>query len=443
MSVILDTKYTEAFITRADMDAVKVKALSAADLLNSGKGAGSDFLGWLRLPENYDREEFERIKRAALEIRNNSDILVVIGIGGSYLGARAAIEFCTSSNYNQFGKPKIFFAGNTISPSALTEIVDLCKNKDFSINVVSKSGTTTEPMLAFRILKELAQERYGTKEAAKRIYATTDKAKGSLLELSRREGYETFVIPDDVGGRYSVLTACGLLPVAVAGIDIDRMMAGAFDTMKELDNNDFDKNDCYRYASLRNILYEKGKSIEMMIAYEPDYSMMNEWFKQLFGESEGKECKGLFPSSAIFSTDLHSLGQYIQEGRRFLFETAVVFDSPKRDLVIGYDKENADGLNFMAGKTLDYVNKKAFQGTVLAHCDGLVPNIVLRLPRMDEYCFGCLVYFLEKACAVSGYMLGINPFDQPGVESYKKNMFALLGKNGYEELKLKLESRIY
>ncbi|HOD02284.1 MAG TPA: glucose-6-phosphate isomerase [Clostridiales bacterium] len=442
MSVILDTKYTEAFITRADMDAVKVKALSAADLLSSGKGAGNDFLGWLRLPENYDREEFERIKRAASEIRNNSEILIVIGIGGSYLGARAAIEFCTSANYNQFGKPKIFFAGNTISPSALAEIVNLCKIADFSINVVSKSGTTTEPMLAFRILKELAQERYGIKGAAKRIYATTDKSKGSLKELAQREGYETFVIPDDVGGRYSVLTACGLLPIAVAGIDIDRMMAGAFDTMKELENNDFDKNDCYRYAGLRNILYDKGKSIEMMIAYEPDYAMMNEWFKQLFGESEGKNSKGLFPSSAIFSTDLHSLGQYIQEGRRLLFETSVVFDSPKKDLVIGYDTENADGLNFMAGKTLDYVNKKAFQGTLLAHFDGSVPNIVLRLPRMDEYGFGGLVYFLQKACAVSGYMLGINPFDQSGVESYKKNMFALLGKNGYEELKLKLESRI-
>ncbi len=442
MGVTLDTKYIEAFISRADIDAVKGRAVNAANLLSSAKGAGNDFLGWLRLPEDYDREEFARIKKCASKIRSDSDILIVIGIGGSYLGARAAIEFCASANYNQYGKPKIFFAGNTISPSALSEITGFCEGADFSVNVVSKSGTTTEPMLAFRVFKELLEKKYGKKGAARRIYATTDKSKGSLKALAVREGYETFVIPDDIGGRYSVLTACGLLPVAAAGIDIDKIMAGAFDMMSELDNNDFETNGCCRYAALRNILYEKGKSVEMMVSYEPDYAMMNEWYKQLFGESEGKDGKGIFPSSAVFSTDLHSLGQFIQEGKKVLFETAVIFDKPKKDLIIGFDGEDSDGLNFVAGKTMDFINKKAFTGTVLAHADGSVPNIVLRLPKMDEYGFGCLVYFLEKACAISGYMLGVNPFDQPGVESYKKNMFALLGKNGYEQLKAELERRI-
>ncbi len=442
LSVKLDLQYLNTFITRADIDAVKEEAMAAAGLLRSGDGAGNEFLGWLTLPEDYDKEEFRRIKRAAEKIRGDSDVLIVIGIGGSYIGARAAIEFCTSQNYNQYGSPKIFFAGNTVSGSALAELMDLCADKDVSVNVISKSGTTTEPTLAFRMFKELLESRYGKEEAASRIYATTDKARGTLKELSDKEGYETFVIPDDVGGRYSVLTAVGLLPIAAAGIDIDAMMAGARDAMDALSGGDFESNDCYRYAAVRNLLYRAGKQVEMMVSYEPDYTMMNEWFKQLFGESEGKDGHGLFPASAIFSTDLHSLGQYIQQGERLLFETTVVFEEPKRSLVIPFDPENADGFNFVAGKTMDEVNKMAFFGTALAHTDGGVPNLVLRVTRMDAFAFGYLAYFLEKACAVSGYMLGVNPFDQPGVESYKQNMFALLGKQGYEALKQQLESRI-
>lgn len=442
LGVRLDTKYIEPFVSRSDIDAVKDRAVKAALLLSSKKGAGNNFLGWLNLPENYDKDEVKRIKKSAKKIQSDSDILIVIGIGGSYLGARAAIEFCKSANYNLYGKPKILFAGNTISPSALSEIAELCNGLDYSVNIVSKSGTTTEPLLAFCMFKEMLEKKYGKKEAAKRIYATTDKSKGHLKALADKEGYETFIIPFDVGGRYSVLTACGLLPIAAAGIDIDKIIKGAYDTMKELDNDDFDTNDCYQYAALRNILYEKGRSVEMMISYEPDFAMMNEWYKQLFGESEGKEGKGLFPASAIFSTDLHSLGQYIQQGEKLLFETVVIFDKPKKDIEINFDDDDPDGFSFMAGKTMDFVNKKAFKGTLFAHMDGNVPNIILSLPKMDEYAFGCLVYFLEKACAVSGYMLGINPFDQPGVEDYKKNMCALLGKKGYEQLKAELEERI-
>ena len=442
MGVRLDTKYIEPFVSRSDIDAVKDRAVKAALLLSSKKGAGNNFLGWLNLPENYDKDEVKRIKKAAEKIQSDSDILIVIGIGGSYLGARAAIEFCKSANYNLYGKPKILFAGNTISPSALSEIAELCNGLDYSVNIVSKSGTTTEPLLAFCMFKEMLEKKYGKKEAAKRIYATTDKSKGHLKALADKEGYETFIIPDDIGGRYSVLTACGLLPIAAAGIDIDKIIKGAYDAMKELDNDDFDTNDCYQYAALRNILYEKGRSVEMMVSYEPDFAMMNEWYKQLFGESEGKEGKGLFPASAIFSTDLHSLGQYIQQGEKLLFETVVIFDKPKKDIEINFDDDDPDGFSFMAGKTMDFVNKKAFKGTLFAHMDGNVPNIILSLPKMDEYSFGCLVYFLEKACAVSGYMLGINPFDQPGVEDYKKNMCALLGKKGYEQLKAELEERI-
>ena len=442
MSVKLNTKYLEGFVSSNDVEAIKGEVASAVELLNNRQGAGNDFLGWVDLPVNYDKEEFDRIKKSAEKIRNDSDVLIVIGIGGSYLGARAAIEFCKSQNYNHFSKPQIFFAGNTISSSALAEAVKLCEGKDFSVNVISKSGTTTEPTLAFRVFKELLEEKYGKAEAAKRIYATTDKARGTLKELSDSEGYETFVIPDDVGGRYSVLTACGLLPIAVAGIDIDKMMQGAQAAREELKDGDVNTNDCYRYVAMRNILYRKGKKVEMMVSYEPDYTMMNEWFKQLFGESEGKENKGVFPSSAIFSTDLHSLGQYVQEGERLMFETVVKFKSPKSEMVIKEDAENKDGFNFVAGKTVDYVNEQAFLGTVLAHCDGGVPNMILEVERMDEFNFGYLVYFLEKACAVSGYTLKINPFDQPGVESYKKNMFALLGKPGYESLKDELAKRL-
>jgi len=442
LSVKLNTKYLDGFVSDSDVEAIKGEVSSAVELLNKREGAGNDFLGWLDLPVNYDKEEFARIKKAAEKIRNDSDVLIVIGIGGSYLGARAAIEFCKSQNYNYFSKPQIFFAGNTISSSALAEAVKLCEGKDFSVNVISKSGTTTEPTLAFRVFKELLEEKYGKEEAAKRIYATTDKARGTLKELSDSEGYETFVIPDDVGGRYSVLTACGLLPIAVAGIDIDKMMQGAATAREDLKDGDVYSNDCYRYAAMRNILYRKGKSVEMMVSYEPDYTMMNEWFKQLFGESEGKENKGIFPASAVFSTDLHSLGQYVQEGERLMFETVVKFKTPKSEMVIKEDAENKDGFNFVAGKTVDYVNEQAFLGTILAHCDGGVPNMILEIDKMDEFNFGYLVYFLEKACAVSGYTLKINPFDQPGVESYKKNMFALLGKPGYESLREDLEKRL-
>lgn len=444
MSLKLNTNYLKDFISDADYKAIDSEIRASHKTLTEKTGAGNDFLGWVDLPENYDKEEFERIKLAAKKIRSDSEVLVVIGIGGSYLGARAAIEFCKSQNYNLVCKdaPQIFFSGNSISSAALNEILSVCKDKDFSVNVISKSGTTTEPAISFRIFRELLEKKYGKAEAAKRIYVTTDKAKGTLKALSDEEGYETFVVPDDVGGRYSVLTAVGLLPIAAAGINIDAMMQGANDARKAYTDPDMEKNDCYKYAAIRNILYRKGKAVEMMVAYEPDYTMMNEWFKQLFGESEGKDGKGLYPSSAVFSTDLHSMGQFIQQGSRVMFETAVVFDEPKTEVVIEKDEANADGLNFLAGKTMSYVNRKAFEGTVLAHVDGSVPNVVLELPKMDAYHFGYLVYFLEKACAISGYTLGVNPFNQPGVESYKSNMFALLGKPGYEEKTKELEARL-
>ncbi len=444
MSVKLNTKYLEGFVSAEDFASIKAEVAQADALIKNKNGAGSDYLGWVDLPVNYDKDEFERIKKAAKKIQSDSQVLIVIGIGGSYLGARAAIEFCKSQNYNVIAKdtPQIFFSGNSISSSALCELVEICKDKDFSVNVISKSGTTTEPAVAFRIFRELLETKYGKTEASKRIYVTTDRAKGTLKELSDRESYETFVVPDDVGGRYSVLTAVGLLPIAVSGCDIDSMMKGAQAAREAYCDSDLDNNDCYKYAAIRNILYRKGKAVEMMVAYEPDYTMMNEWFKQLFGESEGKDGKGLFPASAVFSTDLHSMGQYIQDGERLLFETAVVFDKPKHAITIQEDAENADGLNFLAGKTMDFVNRKAFEGTLLAHCDGGVPNVVLELPEMNEFEFGYLVYFLEKACAVSGYVLGVNPFNQPGVESYKKNMFALIGKKGYEAQREELLKRL-
>ena len=444
MSIRFNTKYLNGFLSEDDFHAVAAEAAAAHRKLREKTGAGSDFLGWVDLPVNYDRDEFARIQKAAQKIRRDSAALVVIGIGGSYLGARAAIEYCTSQNYNLVCKdtPQIFFTGNSISSAALQEIVSLVSDRDFSVNVISKSGTTTEPAVAFRVFRELLETKYGKEEAARRIYVTTDREKGTLKGLADREGYETFVVPDDVGGRYSVLTAVGLLPIAAAGIDIARMMAGARDAREAYQSDDLFQNDCCKYAAARNLLYRKGKRVEMMVVYEPDYTMMNEWFKQLFGESEGKENKGLFPASAVFSTDLHSMGQYIQQGERLLFETAVIFDKPKADRVIEAEAENLDGLNFLAGKTVSYVNRKAFEGTVLAHVDGGVPNMVLELPEMNAYTFGYLVYFLETACAVSGYMLGVNPFDQPGVESYKRNMFALLGKPGYEAQTRALEARL-
>ena len=413
-------------------------------MLTEGTGLGSDFLGWLDLPVNYDKDEFRRIKESAEKIKKDSEVLVVLGIGGSYLGARAVIEFIKSNNYNLLKKdtPDIYFGGNTISSSAVAELMQLIDGRDFSINVISKSGTTTEPAIAFRIFKEILEKKYGKEEAAKRIYVTTDRQKGALKALADAEGYETFVVPDDVGGRYSVLTAVGLLPIAVAGIDIGALMQGAADAREAYASDDLDNNDCYRYAAVRNMLYRDGKAIEMLAAYEPSMTLWCEWFKQLFGESEGKDGKGLFPASAIFSTDLHSLGQYIQQGERCLFETVLWVKEPKTDVEIGFEEANGDGLNFVAGKTVHYVNRKAFEGTVLAHTDGDVPNIIIELDKQDEYNLGYMIYFFEKACGLSGYLLGVNPFDQPGVESYKKNMFALLGKPGYEAAKAALEARL-
>ena len=444
MALKLNDKYVKNFVSEEELKSMAPAVEAAHNKIVNKNGEGSDFLGWVDLPVNYDKEEFDRIKKAAARIKSDSKALVVIGIGGSYLGARAAVEFVKSQNYNLVKKdtPNIYFSGNSISGNALSELVELVKDVDFSVNVISKSGTTTEPAIAFRIFRELLIEKYGEEEAAKRIYVTTDKEKGTLKEFSDKAGYETFVVPDDVGGRYSVLTAVGLLPIAVAGIDIDKMMQGAADARNAYSVCDIEKNDCYKYAALRNILHKKGKAVELMVAYEPDFTMMNEWFKQLFGESEGKDGKGIFPASVICSTDLHSMGQYIQDGVRMLFETSVVFTSPKRQVEIKEDSVNADGLNFLAGKTMDFVNRKAYEGTILAHVDGGVPNICIECPEMNEYEFGYLVYFFEKACAVSGYILGVNPFNQPGVESYKKNMFALLGKPGYEAQQAELLARL-
>jgi glucose-6-phosphate isomerase len=410
-------------------------------------GAGNDFLGWVDLPTNYDKEEFARIKKCAEKIKSDSDVLLVIGIGGSYLGARAAIEMLNHSFYNTLPKekrntPQIIFVGNNISSTYMKDVMDLLEGKDFSINVISKSGTTTEPAIAFRIFRKLLEEKYGKEEARKRIYATTDKARGALKTLANEEGYESFVIPDDVGGRYSVLTAVGLLPIAVSGANIEEMMRGAADASRDFGKSELEENPAYQYAAVRNILYNKGKTIEMLINYEPALQYFAEWWKQLFGESEGKDQKGIFPASANFSTDLHSLGQYVQEGRRDLFETVLNVEKPRHELTIEAEENDLDGLNYLAGKTVDFVNKKAFEGTLLAHTDGGVPNLVVNIPELNEYTFGYLVYFFEKACAMSGYLLGVNPFDQPGVEAYKVNMFALLGKPGYEEKKAELEKRL-
>ena len=444
MALKLNLNYVGKYADKEKFDSMRSEVSSAHKMLTEGTGLGSDFLGWLDLPVNYDKDEFRRIKESAEKIKKDSEVLVVLGIGGSYLGARAVIEFIKSNNYNLLKKdtPDIYFGGNTISSSAVAELMQLIDGRDFSINVISKSGTTTEPAIAFRIFKEILEKKYGKEEAAKRIYVTTDRQKGALKALADAEGYETFVVPDDVGGRYSVLTAVGLLPIAVAGIDIDALMQGAADAREAYASDDLDNNDCYRYAAVRNMLYRDGKAIEMLAAYEPSMTLWCEWFKQLFGESEGKDGKGLFPASAIFSTDLHSLGQYIQQGERCLFETVLWVKEPKTDVEIGFEEANGDGLNFVAGKTVHYVNRKAFEGTVLAHTDGDVPNIILELDKQDEYNLGYMIYFFEKACGLSGYLLGVNPFDQPGVESYKKNMFALLGKPGYEAAKADLEARL-
>lgn len=444
MSIKVDSQHLSKFINQNEYKGIAPQVKLAHEMLHSGKGLGNDFIGWVNLPTDYDKEEFARIKKAANKIKSDTDVFIVIGIGGSYLGARAAIEFLKSNNYNAMKKdtPDIYFTGNSISSSALSELIAICEGKDVSINMISKSGTTTEPAIAFRVFRELLEKKYGKEEARKRIYCTTDKARGTLKQLATKEGYESFVVPDDVGGRYSVLTAVGLLPIAVSGADIDALMAGAAQAQKEFDNPDLDTNECYKYAAIRNILYRKGKEIEVLVSYEPCYTLMCEWWKQLFGESEGKDNKGLFPASVVFSTDLHSMGQYIQDGRRSLFETVVLFDKAKQDIFIGNDPENVDGLNFLEGKSMAYINQKAFEGTVLAHTDGGVPNVVLHAPDFSEQTLGQIIYFFEKACAISGYMLGVNPFDQPGVESYKKNMFALLGKPGYESEKDALEARL-
>ena len=442
MSIKLQTKYLSNFIREDECKGVAPLITAAHNTLASEKGLGSDFLGWVTLPTDYDKEEFARIKAAAEKIKKTCDILIVIGIGGSYLGARAAIEFLKSPLYNDLPKdtPNIYFVGNSINPAYLNDVIKICEGKDICVNVISKSGTTTEPALAFRVFKQMLEKKYGKEGAKERIFATTDKAKGTLKELSDTEGYETFVVPDNVGGRFSVLTAVGLLPIAAAGCDIDKLMEGARKAQKAYANDD--NNDCYKYAAIRNILARKGKSVEMLVSYDPSFTMMGEWFKQLFGESEGKDNKGIFPASATFSTDLHSLGQYIQDGSKIMFETVVDIVKPKSDLWLEDDEANLDGLNFLTNQNMSVVNKKAFQGTILAHTEGGVPNMIIEMDTADEENLGELIYFFEKAVAVSGYMLGVNPFNQPGVESYKKNMFALLGKPGYEDAKAALEAKL-
>ncbi|EGQ4214217.1 glucose-6-phosphate isomerase [Staphylococcus pseudintermedius] len=438
----LDYQKALKFFGQHELDQQQDAVKAIHRTIHEGTGAGSDFLGWVDLPVNYDKEEFSRIKEAAKQVQSHSDVLVVIGIGGSYLGARSAIEMLTLAFKKDSEYPEIIFAGNHLSSSYLQSLIDYLADKDYSVNVISKSGTTTEPAVAFRIFKKLLEEKYGKEEAVKRIFATTDQAKGALKQLATNEGYETFVVPDDVGGRFSVLTAVGLLPIAVAGIDIDAMMGGAAKAREELSSDDLSSNIAYQYASIRNILYNKGYTTEMLINYEPSLQYFNEWWKQLFGESEGKDLKGIYPSSANFTTDLHSLGQYVQEGRRFLIETVLKVENPEHDITIEEDADDLDGLNYLAGKTVDEVNTKAFEGTLLAHTDGGVPNMVVKLPRLDAETYGYVVYFFELAVAMSGYQLGVNPFNQPGVEAYKQNMFALLGKPGFEDKKKDLEARL-
>lgn len=444
MATTLDIRHLEGFVREHELSGMQAQVNAAHEMLHCGTGMGNDFLGWLTLPTNYDKEEFARIQAAAERIKQDTDVFIAIGIGGSYLGARAVIEFLKSPLYNNLKKdtPDVYFAGNNISAAALSELLSLCEGKRVSINVISKSGTTTEPAIAFRVFRDYLEKTVGAEEARRRIYVTTDKARGTLKGLADREGYETFVVPDDVGGRFSVLTAVGLLPIAVAGCDIAELMAGAAEAQSALADPSLEKNDCYKYAALRNILLRKGRAVELMVSYEPRYAMMAEWWKQLYGESEGKDGKGLFPASVVFSTDLHSLGQFVQDGSNILTETVVLIDKSPVELIIQEDPENVDGLNFLTGRTMEEINRKAYEGTVLAHTDGGTPNMVLHIPDVCEKELGYLLYFFEKACAISGYMLGVNPFDQPGVEAYKKNMFALLGKPGYEEQKAALEQRL-
>ncbi|MCX4338947.1 MAG: glucose-6-phosphate isomerase [Lachnospiraceae bacterium] len=445
--VTFDYSKATAFIGENEVESMKKLALDAKEVLVSKSGAGNDFLGWINLPVNYDKEEFGRIKKAAEKIKGDSEVLLVIGIGGSYLGARAAIEFLRHSFYNVVDKsvrktPEIYFVGNSISSTYIKHLIDVIGDRDFSINMISKSGTTTEPAIAFRVFKDMAEKKYGKEGAAKRIYATTDKARGSLKNLATEEGYESFVVPDDVGGRFSVLTAVGLLPIAVSGADIDKLMEGAAEGRKMALEAPFEENDAVKYAALRNILLRKGKVIEILANYEPSAHFVSEWWKQLYGESEGKDQKGIFPSSVDLTTDLHSMGQFIQDGSRTMFETVLNIEKSREEIIIGKEPVDLDGLNYLAGKNVDFVNKSAMNGTILAHTDGQVPNFMVNVPEVNEFYLGELFYFFEFACGVSGYLLGVNPFNQPGVESYKKNMFALLGKPGYEAQREELLKRL-
>ena len=444
MSVRLNTNYLSSFVSAEELENIQPQVALAHDLLTSKSGAGNDFLGWTTLPVDYDKEEFARIKVAAEKIKKTCDVFITVGIGGSYLGARAVIEFLKSPKYNNIPKdtPDIYFAGNSISAVEIDELLRICEGKEICVNVISKSGTTTEPAVAFRVLRALLEQKYGVDGARERIFVTTDKARGTLKHFSDMAGYETFVVPDDVGGRFSVLTAVGLLPIAVAGIDIDALMKGAADARTAYADPDVEKNDCYKYAALRNILYRKGKTTEILVGYELYAAMLNEWWKQLYGESEGKDQRGIFPASVIFSTDLHSLGQYIQDGMRNLFETVISVENNPVSYPIPNDPANIDGLNFLSGMDLNEVKKTAMKATLLAHVDGGVPNILIELADRSAYSLGYLIYFSELACAISGYVLGVNPFDQPGVEAYKKNMFALLGKPGYEDARAALEARL-
>ena len=445
--VTFDYSKATGFISDHEVESMKKIALQAKDTLLGREGAGNDFLGWIDLPVDYDKEEFARIKAAAERIKGDSEVLVVIGIGGSYLGARAAIEFLRHNFYNMVSKeirktPEIYYAGNSISSTYLKHLIDVIGDRDFSVNIISKSGTTTEPAIAFRVFKEMLEKKYGKEEAAKRIYATTDKARGALKGLADEEGYEEFVVPDDVGGRFSVLTAVGLLPIAVSGADIDKLMEGAASAREMAINNEFDDNDALKYAAIRNILHRKGKSVEILANYEPGLHYVSEWWKQLYGESEGKDQKGIFPASVDLTTDLHSMGQFIQDGSRIMYETVLNVEESQEEIIIGEEPVDLDGLNYLAGKNVDFVNKSAMNGTILAHTDGNVPNLAVNIPAQDEYSLGQLFYMFEFACGVSGYISGVNPFNQPGVESYKKNMFALLGKPGYEEEREKLLKRL-
>ena len=445
MTLKLTDAYVKQFVSDEELAAISGEVLEAQKSLLAGTGEGNDFLGWITLPDDYDREEFARIKKAAEKIKNSCDVFIAIGIGGSYLGARAVVEFLKSPLYNNLKKdtPDVYFSGCNISAQSLNELLALCEGKDVCINVISKSGTTTEPAVAFRVFRDLLEKKYGKEGARERIFVTTDKAKGTLKKFSDEAGYETFVVPDDVGGRFSVLTAVGLLPIAVSGVDIDALMKGASDAAARYTKiADVEENECLKYAALRNVLYRQGKATEILVNYEPYATMFNEWWKQLYGESEGKDLKGLFPASVIFSTDLHSLGQFIQDGSRSVFETIVSVKNADSKLAVPYDEANVDGLNFLAGTDLNEINKVAMQGTILAHIDGGAPNILIEIEDKNEYCLGYLLYFFEFACGVSGYVLGVNPFNQPGVEAYKKNMFALLGKPGYEEQKKALEARL-